>query len=154
MFAVAAGRTRRDRYDRVAMAAPIPLTLLSDSASIKDDGRLAVAGCDVGDLVEQFGSPLFIYDEEHLRARCRTAADAFDGNESAMAAKRAARPLERPLTAIGDGSRMDFGSILSTSWRPWESLPARGRDASVARASCSTSKWLSEVFQIQVPLGR
>ena len=33
------------------------------------DGRLRVGGCDVVELAEQFGTPLFVYDEVHLRER-------------------------------------------------------------------------------------
>ncbi|MEO6941404.1 MAG: diaminopimelate decarboxylase, partial [Terrimesophilobacter sp.] len=32
---------------------------------------------DVHDLVEQYGTPLFVYDEDQLRARCREAVAAF-----------------------------------------------------------------------------
>ena len=53
--------------------------LLPDSASIVD-GRLAIGGCDVEQLTRTYGTPLFIYDEDHIRARCREAVAAFDGN--------------------------------------------------------------------------
>ncbi len=55
---------------------PIPLHLLPDSAT-NEAGRLAIGGCDVVELVEQFGSPLFIYDEQHLIDRCEEAVAAF-----------------------------------------------------------------------------
>lgn len=38
---------------------------------------MAVGGCDVIDLVDQFGSPLFIYDEQQLIDRCQEAFAAF-----------------------------------------------------------------------------
>jgi diaminopimelate decarboxylase len=53
--------------------------LLPDSARI-DDGRLSIGGCDVETLASDYGTPLFIYDEEHLRARCREAVEAFGPN--------------------------------------------------------------------------
>ena len=40
-------------------------------------GRLAVGGLDLCDLAEEHGTPLFVYDEAHLRARCREAAAAW-----------------------------------------------------------------------------
>ncbi len=55
---------------------PIPEYLLPDTASSKG-GRLAIGGVDVIELAEQYGTPLFVYDEAHLRARCREAVDAF-----------------------------------------------------------------------------
>jgi diaminopimelate decarboxylase len=51
--------------------------LLPDTASAGADGRLSVGGVDLVDLAEERGTPLFVYDEAHLRARCREAVDAF-----------------------------------------------------------------------------
>jgi diaminopimelate decarboxylase len=67
------------------MAAPIPRYLLPDTNAVTD-GRLSVGGCDVLELAEEFGTPLFVYDEEHLRTRCRAAVAAF-GNGVAYATK-------------------------------------------------------------------
>ncbi|HUS61897.1 MAG TPA: diaminopimelate decarboxylase [Acidimicrobiales bacterium] len=55
----------------------IPRYLLPDTAEIAADGRLLIGGVDVVALVETVGTPVFIYDEAHLRARCREAATAF-----------------------------------------------------------------------------
>jgi len=55
----------------------LPLSLLPDTATIGDKGQLIIGGCDTLELAEQFGTPLFVYDEEHLRARCREAVAAF-----------------------------------------------------------------------------
>src|SRR5919112_1161522 len=65
---------------------PLPLRLLPDTASVAADGRLSVAGCDLVDLAERFGTPLFVYDEAHLRARCQEAVAAF-GDGVAYATK-------------------------------------------------------------------
>jgi diaminopimelate decarboxylase len=56
---------------------PLPWHLLPDTASIGDDGWLAIGGCSTQELAREFGTPLFVYDETHLRARCREAAAAF-----------------------------------------------------------------------------
>jgi diaminopimelate decarboxylase len=50
---------------------------LPDSAAIDDDGELCVGGLRLTELAEQFGTPLFVYDEDHLRARARDAVAAF-----------------------------------------------------------------------------
>lgn len=55
----------------------LPLSLLPDTATIGVKGQLVIGGCDTLELAEQFGTPLFVYDEEHLRARCREAVAAF-----------------------------------------------------------------------------
>ena len=64
----------------------IPWGLLPDSAAVGDQGQLLVGGCDVIALAEEFGTPLFIYDEEQLRDRCREAIAAF-GDGVAYATK-------------------------------------------------------------------
>ena len=56
---------------------PVPWRLLPGSARVGDDGWLAIGGCSTADLVAEFGTPLFVYDEDHLRARCREAVATF-----------------------------------------------------------------------------
>ena len=56
---------------------PVPWQLLPDSARLGDDGWLAIGGCSTADLVRELGTPLFVYDEDHLRARCREAVATF-----------------------------------------------------------------------------
>jgi diaminopimelate decarboxylase len=68
------------------MTGALPLSLLPDSAAIGDDGRLSIGGCDLLELADRFGTPLFVYDEAHLRARCREAVAAF-GDGVAYASK-------------------------------------------------------------------
>lgn len=64
----------------------LPWHLLPDSSSLGSRGELLVAGCELADLAATYGTPLFVYDEEHLRARCREAVGAF-GDGVAYAAK-------------------------------------------------------------------
>ena len=68
------------------MAGPIPTHLLPDTASIGAGGRLSIGGCDLLDLADEYGTPLFVYDEAQLRARCREAVTAF-GDGVAYASK-------------------------------------------------------------------
>jgi diaminopimelate decarboxylase len=53
-----------------------------------EQGRLAVGGVDVHDLAQRFGTPLFVYDEAHLRSRCREAVSAF-GDDAVIYATKA-----------------------------------------------------------------
>jgi len=64
----------------------LPHSLLPDNSSISEDGGLLVASCDLQALAEEYGTPLFVYDEDHIRARCREAVAAF-GDGVAYAAK-------------------------------------------------------------------
>ena len=56
----------------------LPFYLLPDHAAVDAaSGRLALAGVDVLSLAEEYGTPLFVYDEGHLRSRCREAVAAW-----------------------------------------------------------------------------
>jgi diaminopimelate decarboxylase len=55
----------------------LPLQLLPETAVVDGSGRLSIGGCDVAELADDYGTPLFVYDEEHLRNRCREAVAAF-----------------------------------------------------------------------------
>ena len=59
------------------MAERISRALLPDNTSVADDGMAMFGGVRVDDLVAQFGTPLFVYDEDHIRRRCQEAVTAF-----------------------------------------------------------------------------
>ncbi len=65
----------------------LPLRLLPDTAKVDGAGALSIGGMPVTDLVQEFGTPLFIYDEKHLRTRCREAAEAFGRGRVVYATK-------------------------------------------------------------------
>jgi len=65
---------------------PVRAGLLPMTAQVRTDGRLAVGGVDLVGLADRFGTPLFVYDEDHLRARCREAVAAW-GDGVAYATK-------------------------------------------------------------------
>ena len=55
----------------------LPPSLLPDNVTVSEGGSLLVAGCDLVALADEYGTPLFVYDEDHMRARCRQAVAAF-----------------------------------------------------------------------------
>ncbi len=69
-----------------ARMAPLPWHLLPDTATVSPEGQLVIGGCDLLELAATHGTPLFVYDEVHLRARCRQARDAF-GDGASYASK-------------------------------------------------------------------
>lgn len=60
--------------------------LLPGSSRI-DGGVLSIGGVPVVDMAREFGTPLFVYDEDHLRARCREAIGAFGRDRVIYATK-------------------------------------------------------------------
>jgi diaminopimelate decarboxylase len=57
--------------------APILGSLFPDTAVLRDNG-VAVGGVELRELAARYGTPLFVYDEATLRARCLEAASVFD----------------------------------------------------------------------------
>ena len=47
------------------------------TAKINSDGNLEIGGCDIVELVEKYGSPLYVIDEKTLRGICRDYKEAF-----------------------------------------------------------------------------
>ena len=58
---------------------PILRELLPDTAAVTAAGHLSVGGVDLLQIAEEMGTPVFVYDEDHLRSRCREAVEGFEG---------------------------------------------------------------------------
>jgi diaminopimelate decarboxylase len=64
----------------------LPLDLLPDTTTVTPDGSASIGGCNLVELAERHGTPLFVYDVAHLRARAAEAVDAF-GDGAVYASK-------------------------------------------------------------------
>jgi diaminopimelate decarboxylase len=65
---------------------------------VNERGHLEIGGCDVVEVVREFGSPAYLYAEDDIRARARQYLEAFSdrtGNFEVLYASKAA-----PVTAI------------------------------------------------------
>src|SRR4030042_1577978 len=65
---------------RCAMVGLMPVThtlIYPHTTAHNAAGHLEIGGCDVVDLAREFGTPLFIYDEQTLRDQCRAYHIAF-----------------------------------------------------------------------------
>jgi diaminopimelate decarboxylase len=89
------------------MRGPLPPRLLPDNSSILQ-GHLLIGGCDTIELALRFGTPLFIYDEDHIRARCREAVSAF--GEGVTYATKAFLCTAMALLAHEEGMRLDVAT--------------------------------------------
>ncbi len=65
---------------------PVERGLLPLTSVVAPDGRLSVGGVDLVDLAGELGTPLYVYDEQELRMRCREAVQAW-GDGVAYATK-------------------------------------------------------------------
>ncbi|MDB5083940.1 MAG: diaminopimelate decarboxylase [Bacilli bacterium] len=53
---------------------------LHGTSRINDLGHLEIGGCDTTELVSQYGSPLFVYDETYIRQIIRSYRNGFDNS--------------------------------------------------------------------------
>ena len=76
--------TRADSAEPVA-ADPIAASPVYPAGSrVNERGHLEVAGCDVVELAEQFGTPAYIYAEDDLRRRAQDYVGAFERRTDAF----------------------------------------------------------------------
>ncbi|MFA5774616.1 MAG: diaminopimelate decarboxylase [Ilumatobacteraceae bacterium] len=83
--------------------------LLPDSASVNKSGSMSIGGCELTSIAAQFGTPIFVYDEEHLRTRCREAVRAF-GADRVIYATKAFLCMEMARLANREGLLLDVAT--------------------------------------------
>ena len=112
---------------------PAALHLLPDTAVVGSDGSLSVGGCSMEELAADLGTPLFVYDEDHVRARCREAVAAL-GAERVVYATKAflCRAMARLAHEEGLAPRRRHGRRAAR--RPGR----RGAGGELARSTATT----------------
>jgi diaminopimelate decarboxylase len=94
--------------DHDVATAPLERHLLPRTAEIDELGHLRVGGIDLLDLAGEYGTPLFVYDEAHLRHACGEAVSAW-GDGVAYATKAfLCRAMAR--LAYEEGMHLDVAS--------------------------------------------
>ena len=63
------------------------MRLLPRTAAVDSSGVLSIGGVTVADIAREFGTPTFIYDEQHLRDTCQEAVAAFGKDRVIYATK-------------------------------------------------------------------
>ncbi len=89
-------------------------SLLPLSAGVNDRDCLEIGGCSVPQLVERFGSPLYILDEQTFRTACRRYRDAvtrhYPGEALVLYASKAWNCLAVCAIAASEGLGIDVAS--------------------------------------------
>jgi diaminopimelate decarboxylase len=129
-----------DQAVTAAAAGPLPLSLLPDGARLDASGRLSIGGVDLLDLCQDIGTPVFVYDEEHLRSRCRQAVDAWGGGVAYASKAFLCRAMARLVDEEGMAVDVSTGGELHVALAagvPGSRLVMHGNnksDAELARA--------------------
>jgi len=59
------------------MVEAVNQSVMPCTAKINDENHLEIGGCDVVELAEKYGTPLYIFDEETIRKSCMGYKEAF-----------------------------------------------------------------------------
>ena len=87
---------------------------------INDNGHIEIGGCDLVNLAEQYGTPLYVFDEETIRTVARQYKDAFKNypKVSMLYASKAfmTKAVVRILDEEGFGFDMVSGGEIYTAY--------------------------------------
>jgi len=100
------------------------------------DGTVSIAGVPVTALAEEYGTPLFVIDEDDFRSRCRDIAAAFGGGEHVRYAAKAFLCSEVARWVDEEGLSLDVatGGELAVALHggfPAERIALHGNNKSV-----------------------
>ena len=134
--------------DHDVATAPLERQLLPRTASVDEKGHLHVGGIDLLELAEEFGTPLFVYDEDHLRHACRDAVKAW-GEGVAYATKAfLCRAVARLVHE--EGMRLDVASggelyVALSAGVPADRLVLHGNNKSTDELATALERGVGQV---------
>ncbi|WP_234807767.1 diaminopimelate decarboxylase [Mycolicibacterium bacteremicum] len=114
------------------------------------DGVVTVAGLRVTDLAAEFGTPLFVIDEDDFRSRCREIAAAFGGGEHVHYASKAFLCAEIARWVHQEGLSLDVatGGELAVALHadfPAERITVHGNNKSVGELTTAVNAGVGHI---------
>ncbi|CDO32671.1 diaminopimelate decarboxylase [Mycolicibacterium porcinum] len=115
-----------------------------------DDGVVSIAGVPVTELAAEYGTPLFVIDEDDFRSRCRDIASAFGGGDYVHYAAKAFLCSEIARWVNQEGLSLDVatGGELAVALHadfPPERITLHGNNKSVAELSAAVKAGVGHV---------
>lgn len=56
---------------------------VNDCLNINEKGHLTIGGCDTVELAKEYGTPLYVLDENTIRTTCRSYVESFKSSTTA-----------------------------------------------------------------------
>lgn len=130
------------------MSGPISTKLLPVTTTFDDDGRAYIGGVSLESLAEQHGTPLFVYDEDHLRQKCRDALWAFGTGVSY--ASKAFSCMAMAKLANEEGMHIDVATsgeafVALRAGVPAEDLVLHGNNKSTAELTYALERGIGRI---------
>ena len=115
-----------------------------------DDGGVSIAGVTVTALAREYGTPLFVIDEDDFRSRCREMAEAFGGGDYVHYAAKAFLCSEIAGWIDQEGLALDVcsGGELAVALHagfPPERIALHGNNKSVAELAAAVNAGVGHV---------
>uniref|UniRef100_UPI003B3A4E0A diaminopimelate decarboxylase family protein n=1 Tax=Mycolicibacter arupensis TaxID=342002 RepID=UPI003B3A4E0A len=114
------------------------------------DGVTSIAGVKVTDLAAEFGTPLFIIDEDDFRGRCREIAAAFGGGDNVHYAAKAflcseiARWIDQEGLCLDVATGGELAVALHAGF-PAERITLHGNNKSVAELTTAVNAGVGHI---------
>jgi diaminopimelate decarboxylase len=119
--------------------------------TVRDDaGVAAIADVKLSDLAQEYGTPLFVIDEDDFRSRCRETAAAFGGGVNVHYAAKAflcseiARWIEEEGLSLDVCSGGELAVALHANFPP-ERITLHGNNKSVAELTAAVKAGVGHV---------
>ncbi|HVQ99017.1 MAG TPA: diaminopimelate decarboxylase [Mycobacterium sp.] len=115
-----------------------------------DDGVVSIGGIALTDLAHEYGTPLFVIDEDDFRSRCRDIADAFGGGQNVHYAAKAflctevARWIDQEGLSLDVCSGGELAVALHADFPP-ERIALHGNSKSVAELTAAVKAGISHI---------
>lgn len=115
-----------------------------------DDGVVRIAGVKLTDLAEQYGTPLFIIDEDDFRGRCREIAAAFGGGDNVHYAAKAflcseiARWIDQEGLCLDVATGGELAVALHAGF-PAQRITLHGNNKSVAELATAVNAGVGHI---------
>ncbi|MGE2836271.1 diaminopimelate decarboxylase [Mycobacterium sp. SMC-4] len=115
-----------------------------------DDGVVRIAGVAVTDIAAEFGTPVFVIDEDDFRSRCREISAAFGGGEHVHYAAKAFLCTEIARWVNEEGLCLDVatGGELAVALHagfPAERITVHGNNKSIAELTTAVKAGVGHV---------
>lgn len=125
-------------------------------ASRRADGTVEFAGVAATELAQEFGTPLFVIDEDDFRSRCREMAESFGGPERVHYASKAFLCTEVARWVAEEGLGLDVasGGELAVALRadfPPSRITMHGNNKSVEELRLAVRSGVAHVVLDSLP---
>ncbi len=120
------------------------------NTSRNDDGVVSIAGVPLTDLAHEYGTPLFVIDEDDFRGRCQEMATAFGGGANVHYAAKAFLCSEIARWIDEEGLSLDVctGGELAVALHagfPPERITLHGNNKSIAELTAAVKAGVGDV---------